>query len=134
MNNLIIHRGPDDDGVFVETNDKYSVALGMRRLSIIDLSNGTQPMYSDDEYVIIVFNGEIYNFKSIRDRLPDYPFTTQGDTEVILAAWAAWGPACLQWLNGMFAFAIWDNLEKELFLVRDELESNPCIILNKEIP
>ena len=69
MNKLIIHRGPDDDGVFHETNKSYSVALGMRRLSIIDLSNGNQPMNSDDEKVIIVFNGEIYNYKVLKSKL-----------------------------------------------------------------
>ena len=69
MNNLIIHRGPGDDGVFTEVNKRYSIFLGMRRLSIIDLSNGTQPMHSDDKKVIIVFNGEIYNYKVLKSKL-----------------------------------------------------------------
>jgi len=69
MNNLIIHRGPDDEGVFTETNRNYSIALGMRRLSIIDLFQGSQPIYSDDKSIVIVFNGEIYNYKLLKAKL-----------------------------------------------------------------
>ena len=86
MNAHIVHRGPDDDGVFVENNPEFSVALGMRRLSIIDLSNGEQPMYADDKNVVIVFNGEIYNYKSLKANLiaQNVTFKTNSDTEVIL--------------------------------------------------
>ena len=93
MNNLIIHRGPDDDGVFIETNKEYSIAMGMRRLSIIDLSNGNQPMYSDDEKVVIVFNGEIYNYKILKLKLEakNITFKTNSDTEVILKMYLEFG-------------------------------------------
>jgi asparagine synthase (glutamine-hydrolysing) len=123
MNNALKHRGPNADGVFVNEN----VALGHRRLSIIDLSDaGTQPFYTHDRRQCIVFNGEIYNFQSVKDQLvAHYPFTTGTDTEVILAAYRHWGKDCLHKFNGMFAFALWDFDAQELWITRDRLGIKP---------
>ena len=106
MNDKIIHRGPDDDGCYYETNINFSVALGMRRLSIIDLSNGGQPMYSDDKQVVIVFNGEIYNYQKLKKELEknNISFRTNSDTEVILKLYIEYGPESFSKLDGMFAF------------------------------
>lgn len=130
MNNAIAHRGPDDEGTFIENG----IALGHRRLSIIDLSkNGHQPMFSADGRYFIIYNGELYNFKALRlelqranDNNPNpYPFKTQSDTEVILAAYIKWGANCLKYFNGMYAFAIWDKQKQELFIARDRLGIKP---------
>ncbi len=123
MTDVIAHRGPDGDGHVIDE----SVALGHRRLSIIDLSAAaSQPMTSADGRFVITYNGEIYNFKELRLELEaTYPFATRSDTEVLLAAWATWGEACLLRLNGMFAFAIWDRREKELVLARDRFGVKP---------
>ena len=117
------HRGPDDRGAF--TGD--GVALGMTRLSIIDLVTGQQPMSSDDGAARIVFNGEIYNFRAVRAELQagGHRFRTQSDTEVILRAWEADGERCVERLRGMFAFAIWDARRRRLFLARDRLGKKP---------
>ncbi len=117
------HRGPDDRGAF--TGD--GVALGMTRLSIIDLVTGQQPMSSDDGAARIVFNGEIYNFRAVRAELQarGHRFRTQSDTEVILRAWEADGEGCVERLRGMFAFAIWDARRRRLFLARDRLGKKP---------
>ena len=117
MNGAIRHRGPDATDVFFDE----SISLGHDRLSIIDLStSANQPMKSDDGRYVIVFNGEIYNFQDLKDELSDsYPFKTHGDTEVILAAYIKWGKDCVKRFNGIFAFAIWDSQDKELFLARD---------------
>ena len=121
MNAVLAHRGPDDEGVF---SDEYAV-LGQRRLSIIDLSSaGHQPMQSPDNRFVLVFNGEIYNFRELRAQL-DYPFQSDSDSEVLLAAWLAWGAGCVDRLVGMFAFAVWDRQNNELFLVRDRLGIKP---------
>ena len=127
MNNLIIHRGPDDDGVFFETNKSFSVALGMRRLSIIDLSNGNQPMNSVDEKVIIVFNGEIYNYKVLRSKLEarNITFKTNSDTEVILKMYLEFGVGSFSQLDGMFAFSIYDKRINKLFITRDFFGEKP---------
>lgn len=125
----LTHRGPDDYGIYIDQD----IALGHRRLSIIDLSsNGHQPMgygkvnHDNDRYQII-FNGEIYNYVEIRDELiaKGYVFHTQSDTEVILASYDCWGTKCLNRFNGMWAFAIWDNKEKKLFLSRDRFGKKP---------
>ena len=117
------HRGPDDRGAFAGDG----VALGMTRLSIIDLVTGQQPMASDDGAVRIVFNGEIYNFRAVRAELQarGHRFRTQSDTEVILRAWEADGERCVERLRGMFAFAIWDARRRRLFLARDRLGKKP---------
>jgi len=122
MNNAISHRGPDDDGLFVQDE----IALGHRRLAILDLSPaGHQPMFDQYDSLCIVFNGEIYNFNEIKKEIPEYTFKSQNDTEVILAAYLKWGKACLHKFNGMFAFAIWNKNTKELFIARDRLGIKP---------
>jgi asparagine synthase (glutamine-hydrolysing) len=123
MCDVIIHRGPDDDGYYA---DEF-VGLGMRRLSIIDLSKGHQPINSADGKKHIVFNGEIYNYQELRTNLQNegYPFKTDSDTEVILAQYEHDGTDCVNHFNGMFAFAIWDELEQRLFLARDRLGVKP---------
>ncbi len=132
MNNLIIHRGPDDDGVFVEKNKEYSIALGMRRLSIIDLSNGTQPMNSDDGKVIVVFNGEIYNYKLLRSKLKakNIGFKTNSDTEVLLKMYLEFGVDSFSQLDGMFAFSIYDKRVNKLFIARDYFGEKPLYYSN----
>ena len=116
------HRGPDAFGHFTQPN----VALGHRRLSIIDLSDSAnQPLFDSSGRYVIVFNGEIYNFKEVKALLPNTIFKTSGDTEVILEAYKKWGKDCLHHLNGMFAFAIWDTVEQFLFVARDRLGIKP---------
>jgi asparagine synthase (glutamine-hydrolysing) len=126
MCDVIAHRGPDDYGVFVDG----PVGLGMRRLSIIDLAGGRQPMQTPDGRFTIVFNGEIYNHREVRRALEaqGHRFETSSDTEVILHAYQTFGPACLQRLNGMFAIALWDATERTLFLARDRLGIKPLYI------
>lgn len=122
MTQAMSHRGPDASGHC--TTD--AAALGHRRLSIIDLSEeANQPMHDTSGRYIIVFNGEIYNFKKIKSECFGYPFKTHCDTEVILAAYAKWGAGCLEKMEGMFAFAIWDRAEKQLFVARDRLGIKP---------
>ena len=116
MNKITSHRGPDGTGVFLDDN----VSLGHNRLSIIDLSErSNQPMKSFDENLVIVFNGEIYNFQELKKELQDYPFKTKSDTEVVLAAYKKWGSGCVKKFNGIFAFAVFDKNKNELFLARD---------------
>lgn len=120
------HRGPDDSGVFFDP--EKGVGLGHRRLSIIDLSREAhQPMASDDEKVVLVYNGEIYNFKEIRATLQGHghQFRTQSDTEVVLKSYLQWGTDALKRFVGMFAFAIWDRINERLFLARDRLGIKP---------
>lgn len=123
MNQAARHRGPDGTGVFLD--DKIS--LGHNRLSIIDLSAAAaQPMASADRNLVITFNGEIYNFKDLKKELAGfYDFKTSSDTEVILAAYQRWGAEAVKLLNGIFAFAIWDNRKRELFLARDHIGVKP---------
>ncbi|MGQ0734897.1 MAG: asparagine synthase (glutamine-hydrolyzing) [Acidobacteriota bacterium] len=127
MCDAIAHRGPDDEGVFA----CGPVGFGMRRLSIIDLTSGQQPMQTDDGRFTIVFNGEIYNYREVRATLErkGTRFRTESDTECILHAYAAAGPACLGVLNGMFAIAIWDARNKHLFLARDRVGVKPLYLL-----
>lgn len=117
MCGVLIHRGPDDSGLFLDG----AVALGHRRLSIIDLNTGCQPIFNEDGSIAIVYNGEIYNFKELRDRLLKlgHRFYTGTDTEVIVHSYEEWGHDSVKKFNGMFAFAIWDKNKKELFLARD---------------
>lgn len=123
MANVLQHRGPDEEGFYVDDH----AALSHRRLSIIDLSGGQQPMAALDGQVQIVFNGEIYNFLEIRRELEakNYRFNTRCDTEVILLAYLEWGEHCVAKLNGMFAFAIWDSRQQQLFLARDRVGKKP---------
>nr|MBA3705093.1 asparagine synthase (glutamine-hydrolyzing) [Bacteroidota bacterium] len=134
MTDVIAYRGPDGEGFYIDKN----VALGHRRLSIIDLNTGDQPMISDDGTKVIVFNGEIYNYIEIRDQLKKfgYTFKTNSDTEVILNAFDKWGYDCQNMFNGMWAFAIWDTKKEELFLSRDRIGEKPlhyCISDNNLI-
>ena len=117
------HRGPDGQGVWTAPG----VGLGHLRLSIIDLAGSPQPMASSDGRAMLVFNGEIYNYRELREELRGFgaEFRTDGDSEVILAAWQKWGPACVARLHGMFAFAIYDLTERTLFLARDRLGVKP---------
>jgi asparagine synthase (glutamine-hydrolysing) len=122
MTGRLAHRGPDADGFFVGDE----AALGHRRLSIIDLSEAAnQPLYDAARRYAIILNGEIYNYKEVKASILDYPWQTDGDSEAILAAYIKHGPECLSLLNGMFAFAIWDNEKKELFVARDRLGVKP---------
>jgi len=122
MTTAIAHRGPDWEGVYV--NEK--IALGHRRLSIIDLSaEANQPFWDADKRFALVFNGEIYNYREVRAKLEGFPFRTISDTEVVLAAYIRWGANCLQHFAGMFAFAIWDNIDNRLFIARDRLGIKP---------
>jgi asparagine synthase (glutamine-hydrolysing) len=128
MTESLKHRGPDATGIFVDEK----VALGHLRLSIIDLSEAAnQPFFDAENRFCIIFNGEIYNFRDVRKLLPEYPFRTQSDTEVILAAYKKFGADCLQLLNGMFAFIIWDKENKELFAARDRLGVKPFYYAQK---
>lgn len=123
MTATLTHRGPDSQGIWVEGQ----VALGHRRLSIIDLEGGQQPMLDWHERAVIVFNGEIYNFQEIRARLESrgYRFRTKSDTEVLLNTYLEEGPECLNSLEGMFAFAIWDKKKRVLFAARDRMGKKP---------
>lgn len=118
----LTHRGPDAEGYFIEDR----IALGHRRLSIIDPSEeSNQPMQDISGRYIIVFNGEIYNYQEVKRQINEYPWQTNSDTEVILAAYIKWGNECLRKLNGMFSFAIWDKTKQELFIARDRLGVKP---------
>lgn len=128
MTRILAHRGPDDEGFYIEKN----VGLGHRRLSIIDLSSaGHQPMFYDDRNLVIVYNGEIYNFLEIRQELKNkgYKFRSGTDTEVILAAYQEWGSECLKKFNGMWALAIYDRRKNILFAARDRLGVKPFYYL-----
>ena len=114
------HRGPDNTSVWTDKD----VQLGHNRLSIIDLSEEANQPFENEQYVL-VFNGEIYNYLEIRSEIKDYPFKTNSDTEVLLAAYQKWGKDCLHKLNGMFAFAIWDKTNKTLFAARDRFGVKP---------
>jgi asparagine synthase (glutamine-hydrolysing) len=123
MNDSIAHRGPDGDGMHFEPG----VGLAHRRLAIIDLSGGRQPLGNEDDSVLVTFNGEIYNFESLTQELlaAGHRFRTHSDTEVIVHAWEQWGERCVERFNGMFAFAIWDRNTSSLFLARDRLGKKP---------
>ncbi|WP_295470701.1 asparagine synthase (glutamine-hydrolyzing) [uncultured Subdoligranulum sp.] len=130
MMDRIAHRGPDGQGQFLEG----PVALGQRRLSIIDLEGGRQPMYNEDESLVVVFNGEIYNFQALREELTaaGHTFATRSDTEVLLHGYEQWGREMLGRLRGMFTFAIWDRREKTLFCARDHFGIKPLYYYRNE--
>src|SRR5436190_2316819 len=123
MCEVIRYRGPDDEGFLL----KDGVALGMRRLSIIDLAGGHQPISGEDGSVTIVFNGEIYNFQELTPELEKrgHTFKTHSDTEAIVHAYEEYGTACANHLRGMFAFAIWDHRKRELYIARDRVGKKP---------
>ncbi len=123
MNQSQLHRGPDEGGLHFEPG----IGLGHRRLSILDLSNGQQPLFNEDGSIAVIYNGEIYNFREIATELKKsgYTFHTNCDTEVIVHAWDKWGDACVERFRGMFAFAVWDRNQNKLFLARDRLGIKP---------
>lgn len=136
MSAAIAHRGPDGEGLFITrenepiTPDTPQVAFAFRRLAILDCDErAMQPMHTPDGRYTIVFNGEIYNFRELREELtkllPNHAWRTTGDTEVLLMSYATWGDACVDKLNGMFAFAVWDHEQKRLFLARDPMGQKP---------
>ncbi len=123
MNETQFHRGPDEGGLHTEPG----VGLAHRRLSIIDLSSGQQPLFNEDGSVVVTYNGEIYNFGELARELKEkgHQFRTHCDTEVIVHAWEEWGPACVERFRGMFAFGVWDRNRRQLFLARDRLGIKP---------
>ena len=123
MTETLVHRGPDGSGVWTAPG----VGLGHRRLSIIDLAGGAQPMLSADEKLVVSYNGEIYNFRELRTELEarGHKFSTDSDTEVILHGWRQWGPQCAEHFHGMFALALFDREKQSLFLARDRLGVKP---------
>lgn len=125
MNAAIFHRGPDEDGFYVKEN----VGLAMRRLAIIDLAGGQQPIFNEDRTKAIVYNGEVYNFQELRKDLEErgHRFYTNCDTEIIVHLYERYGAECVQYLRGMFVFAIWDEREKSLFIARDRIGKKPLL-------
>lgn len=123
MTDSLSHRGPDGEGFFIHNN----IALGHRRLSIIDLETGDQPMFSEDNSIVVIFNGEIYNYIELRGELKTlgHTFRTNSDTEVIIKAYQQWGLDCQNKFNGMWAFALWDEKQQQLFLSRDRIGEKP---------
>jgi asparagine synthase (glutamine-hydrolysing) len=123
MNETQFHRGPVEGGLYTEK----AIGFGHRRLSIIDLASGQQPLFNEDGSVVIVFNGEIYNFQALMQQLTGlgHQFSTHCDTEVIVHAWEQWGEECVQHLRGMFGFAVWDRNKQTLFMARDRLGIKP---------
>ncbi len=123
MNQTQFHRGPDESGIHIESG----LGFGHRRLSIIDLASGQQPLFNEDNSVVVTYNGEIYNFSELSDELKSlgHQFRTHSDTEVIVHAWEEWGESCVDRFRGMFAFAVWDRNRQTLFLSRDRLGIKP---------
>jgi asparagine synthase (glutamine-hydrolysing) len=123
MNNILIHRGPDDEGYYINGN----MGMAMRRLAIIDVAGGQQPIYSENGSIAVVFNGEIYNFRELRAELGKFghKFSTQSDTEVIVHAYEQWEDEALLRFNGMFAIALWDESKQRLLLARDRMGKKP---------
>ncbi|HKN83325.1 MAG TPA: hypothetical protein VJW17_07810, partial [Pyrinomonadaceae bacterium] len=123
MRDVLTHRGPDDEGLFIAEN----VGLGHRRLSIVDVAAGHQPMTNEDNSLFIIYNGEFYNHADYRDELiaRGHRYQTHCDTETILHLYEEHGESCVNYLRGMFAFAIWDRNKRELFIARDRLGVKP---------
>jgi len=130
MRDTIHHRGPDDEGIFIAEN----IGLGHRRLSIVDVAHGHQPMFNGDESCVIIYNGEVYNHADYRRELQTkgYVFQTNCDTETILHLYEEYGAKCVEKLRGMFAFAIWDKRKKELFIARDRFGVKPLYYVHDE--
>lgn len=139
MTDALVHRGPDDEGAYSSSqtvsaagsasSNAGGAVLGFRRLSIIDLAGGHQPLSNEDGTVWIAFNGEVYNYRELKPELEKlgHRFRTASDTECIVHAYEQWGRDCVQHLRGMFAFAIWDNRERRLFLARDRMGQKPLV-------
>ena len=123
INRIQQHRGPDDEGYFIDDH----IGLAHRRLSIIDLSGGHQPVFNENKSVCVVFNGEIYNYQPLVEELTalGHVFATHSDTEVIVHAWEQWGTTCLERFQGMFTFALWDMNTRQLLIARDRLGKKP---------
>ncbi len=123
MNDSQLHRGPDEGSLHIEPG----LGLGHRRLSIIDIATGQQPLFNEDGSVVVVFNGEIYNYQDLIPELQalGHVFHTKSDTECIVHAWESWGPDCVKRFRGMFAFALWDRNQKTLFMARDRMGVKP---------
>lgn len=134
MNNEIIHRGPDEAGFFLEDNLTNSIYMAMRRLSIIDLSTGKQPIFTEDKQKIILFNGEIYNFKTLKEDLifKGYSFYTSCDTEVILKLYDCYGVESFSMLDGMFVFSIYDKTLKKIVIARDFFGEKPLYFMHSK--
>lgn len=130
MADTLVHRGPDAEGFYVKDN----IALGHRRLSIIDLEGGRQPIFNEDKTVVVIYNGEIYNFLELRQELiaKGHKFSTRTDTEVIVHLYEDQGIDLVKNLRGMFAFALWDAKKRDLFLVRDRIGEKPLVYLEKD--
>lgn len=130
MRDVQHHRGPDEAGVFTDRN----IGLGHRRLSIVDLKSGQQPMFNHDRSCVITYNGEVYNHGDFRRELSEkgYEYRTTSDTETILHLYEEYGPDCVQFLRGMFAFAIWDGNKRELFIARDRLGVKPLYYVHDQ--
>src|SRR5262245_9014197 len=130
MTAALIHRGPDDGGTWTQRN----AGLGARRLSIIDVAHGHQPMANEDESCVLVFNGEIYNAGELRTELEKIGqrFRTRCDTEVVLRAYEAWDEGAVQKLNGMFAFAVWDVRRERLYIARDRVGIKPLVYAERD--
>ncbi|MEO1524581.1 MAG: asparagine synthase (glutamine-hydrolyzing) [Planctomycetota bacterium] len=130
MNDALIHRGPDGEGTFVDG----PVGLGHRRLSIIDLEGGKQPIGNEDGSVQVTFNGEIYNYRELRERLEGlgHVFATASDTEVLAHGWEQWGTELVRHLRGMFAFAVWDSKQRSVFLARDRVGIKPLLYTQQD--
>jgi asparagine synthase (glutamine-hydrolysing) len=123
MNDSQLHRGPDEGSLHIEPG----VGLGHRRLSIIDIATGQQPLFNEDGSVVVVFNGEIYNYQQLIPELQalGHVFHTKSDTEVIVHAWESWGANCVKRFRGMFAFALWDRNQQTFFMARDRMGVKP---------
>ena len=140
MNDTMIHRGPDDSGVEIyEGKNGYCIGLAQRRLSILDLSElGHQPMHSqayegsEASRVSVVYNGEIYNYRELKEEIKDYPFKSSCDTELLIAAYLKWGKACFERFNGMFAVAIYDRENDEVIFARDRIGKKPLYYYLKD--
>jgi asparagine synthase (glutamine-hydrolysing) len=132
MRDVITHRGPDEDGLFIDRN----IGLGHRRLSIVDVASGHQPMTNEDSSLHITYNGEIYNHADYRESLEakGHVYATHCDTETILHLYEEHGSACVDYLRGMFAFAIWDQHKRELFIARDRLGVKPLYYVHIDAP
>ena len=130
MCGAMVHRGPDDEGIYLGDG----VAIGMRRLSIIDLASGHQPVSNEDGTVWVVFNGEIYNYRELRRQLQGrgHRFRTESDTETIVHLYEDYGPRCVEYLRGMFAFALWDTRRREILLARDRLGIKPLYYAERD--
>ena len=130
MTDSMLHRGPDDEGYFL--GDK--ICLGIKRLSIIDIQKGKQPMFNEEGDLCLIFNGEIYNFKELRKDLEEkgHIFSTECDTEVIVHSYEQYGKDCVNYFDGMFAFAIYDIKKNKLFLARDKLGIKPLYFFRSQ--